>query len=63
MKVFTVKRTRLITETFRVIADDEEEVVSILSDCDTVADNEDCALDGMETLNSEIDFINVEEFN
>lgn len=60
MKVFTVKRTRLITETFNVTADDEEEAVDILSYNDTVPDDEDCILSSMETITSDIEFVNEE---
>ena len=62
MKIFSMDRTRLVTERFRVIADSEEDALTILSDemdLPQVTDN--CEITDCSTLSSEIAFGEVEE--
>lgn len=63
MNTYYITRTRLVKESFRVLfAESEQEAIDIMNDeMDLPQVTENCALDGVETISSEVEFTAVEE--
>ncbi len=62
-KTYKIQRTRLITETFRVEADTEEEAFDALADCDTVICGDGVEQIELSTLQSTLEVFTEEAVN